>query len=63
MLSMPITEPLAALHAQARKRVKVSPCRRALGQEGTAEVDYQTVLKLQPSNKEAAGALQAMQMQ
>ena len=38
------------------------PCRKALGQECEATGDYQAVLQLQPSNKEAAEALQAMQM-
>ena len=42
--------------------MKVLPCRKALGQEGKARVDYEAVLQLQPSNKEAAEALQAMQM-
>ena len=45
-----------------QEEVNLLPCRKALGQEGTAKVDYQAVLQLQPSNKEAAEALQALQM-
>ena len=61
MLRMHITAPLIPLLPHSRKFVTVLPCRKALGQESTAEVDYQAVLQLQPSNKEAAEALEAMQ--
>ena len=37
-------------------------CRKAYGHDGRAREDYQAVLQLQPSNKEAAEAMQAMQM-
>ncbi len=53
---------MAAQLVAGQEEVKLLPCRKALGLEGTAKVDYQAVLQLQPSNKEAAEALQALQM-
>ena len=38
-----------------------SACRKALGASDGAREDYQSVLKLQPSNKEAAQALQELE--
>ena len=53
---------LAAQIVAGQEKVKLLPCRKALGQEEAAKVDYQAVIQLQPSNKEAAEALQATQM-